>query len=52
MILYDYFRSTACYRVRLALEIKGIAYEKNPIHLLTMAVNKKAPPIIKLIRKN
>ncbi|MFT4059564.1 MAG: maleylacetoacetate isomerase [Legionella sp.] len=34
MKLYDYFRSTACYRVRIALNLKGIAYEKHAIHLL------------------
>ncbi|MCL9683975.1 maleylacetoacetate isomerase [Legionella maioricensis] len=34
MILYDYFRSTACYRVRIALNIKNIAYEKKEIHLV------------------
>ncbi len=25
--LYDYFRSSACYRVRIALNLKGIAYQ-------------------------
>ena len=34
MKLYDYFRSTACYRVRIALNLKGINYEKISIHLL------------------
>ncbi|CEG58213.1 maleylacetoacetate isomerase [Legionella fallonii] len=34
MILYDYFRSTACYRVRIALNIKNISYEKKEIHLV------------------
>lgn len=34
MKLYDYFRSTACYRVRIALNIKDIHYEKIPIHLV------------------
>lgn len=34
MKLYDYFRSTACYRVRIALNIKNIAYEKSNIHLI------------------
>lgn len=26
--LYDYFRSSACWRVRIALALKGLAYEK------------------------
>jgi len=34
MKLYDYFRSTAAYRVRIALNIKQINYEKIPINLL------------------
>jgi maleylacetoacetate isomerase len=33
MKLYDYYRSTACYRVRIALNIKNIHYEKIPVHL-------------------
>lgn len=34
MKLFDYFRSSASYRVRIALNIKGIDYEKEPIHLV------------------
>jgi len=33
-ILYDYYRSSAAYRVRIALNIKGIAYESRPVNLL------------------
>jgi len=33
-ILYDYFRSSACYRVRIALNLKGIAYQAVPVNLL------------------
>ena len=32
--LYSYFRSSAAYRVRIALNLKGIAYEMAPIHLV------------------
>src|SRR5271166_821740 len=34
MLLYDYFRSTAAYRVRIALNLKGIAYERTEVHLV------------------
>ena len=33
-ILYDYFRSSAAYRVRIALNLKGIDYESRAISLL------------------
>ena len=32
-ILYDYFRSSAAYRVRIALNLKGIEYESRQIDL-------------------
>ena len=32
-LLYDYFRSSAAYRVRIALNLKGIDYEQRPINL-------------------
>lgn len=34
MKLYDYFRSTASYRVRIALHHKGLSFEQHAIHLL------------------
>lgn len=34
MKLYSYFRSSAAYRVRIALNLKEIPYEYEPIHLL------------------
>ena len=33
-ILYDYYRSSAAYRVRIALNLKGIEYERRSINLL------------------
>jgi maleylacetoacetate isomerase len=35
--LFDYFRSSACYRVRIALNLKGIGYEAVPVNLLESA---------------
>ncbi len=34
MILYDYWRSTAAYRVRIALALKGFVVERRFVHLL------------------
>jgi maleylacetoacetate isomerase len=34
IIFYDYFRSSACYRVRIALNLKGVEYETRPVNLL------------------
>ena len=33
MQLYSYFRSSAAYRVRIALNLKGVTYDTVPIHL-------------------
>ncbi len=32
--LYTYFRSSASYRVRIALKLKGLAWEAVPVHLV------------------
>lgn len=34
MQLYTYFRSSAAYRVRIALHLKGLAFDSLPVHLL------------------
>ncbi|MCW4462566.1 maleylacetoacetate isomerase [Sphingomonas sp. BT-65] len=34
MILYDYFRSSAAYRVRIALNLKGVEHERRQVHLV------------------
>ena len=33
MELYNFFRSSASFRVRIALALKGLAYEYKPVHL-------------------
>ena len=32
-ILHDYYRSSAAYRVRIALNLKGVDYESRPVNL-------------------
>jgi maleylacetoacetate isomerase len=32
-VLYDYFRSSASYRVRIALNLQGVEYEQRPVNL-------------------
>jgi maleylpyruvate isomerase len=41
--LYSYFRSSAAYRVRIALNLKGIAYETAPVHLIKDGGHNKRP---------
>jgi maleylacetoacetate isomerase len=36
-VLHDYFRSSAAYRVRIALNLKGIAYHRETVNLLENA---------------
>lgn len=43
MKLYTYFRSSAAYRVRIALNLKGIAYEGVSIHLTKDGGQHKKP---------
>ena len=33
-ILHDYYRSSAAYRVRIALNLKGVEYESRPVNLV------------------
>jgi maleylpyruvate isomerase len=34
MKLYSYFRSSASFRVRIALALKGLSYDYMPVHLI------------------
>ena len=45
MILYDYFRSSAAYRVRIALNLKGLEAERRFIHL--RKGDQRAPEYLK-----
>src|SRR5580704_10706922 len=43
MKLYSYFRSSAAYRVRIALNLKGLAYETAPVHLVKDGGHNRRP---------
>jgi maleylacetoacetate isomerase len=42
VVLYDYFRSSASYRVRIALNLKGVEYEQRPVNLASGAQKDEA----------
>lgn len=57
MLLYGYFRSSAAYRVRIALNLKGLAYDQTFVHLARLeqlaegfaAINpQKLLPVLKV----
>jgi maleylpyruvate isomerase len=41
--LYSFFRSSAAYRVRIALNLKGIGYETQSVHLVKDGGHNKRP---------
>jgi maleylpyruvate isomerase len=41
--LYSFFRSSAAYRVRIALNLKGINFETAPVHLVKDGGHNKLP---------
>ncbi len=43
MILYDYWRSSASYRVRIALNLKGLKYQQTSVHLVRDGGEQKKP---------
>jgi maleylpyruvate isomerase len=43
MKLYTYFRSSAAFRVRAALNLKGLSYEAMPVHLLKDGGQQRLP---------
>ncbi|GMM68467.1 MAG: maleylacetoacetate isomerase [Pseudomonadota bacterium] len=46
--LYGYWRSTASYRVRIALNLKGVQYEYVPVHLVKEGGEQHAEPYSRL----
>ncbi|OZI61490.1 maleylacetoacetate isomerase [Bordetella genomosp. 11] len=48
MQLYSYFRSSAAYRVRIALNLKGLAYDYVPVHLLKDGGQQLKPEYLRL----
>lgn len=48
MKLYDYYRSSACYRVRIALNLKQLNYEKITVHLTDNGGEQHKPDYLKV----
>jgi len=43
LTLHDYWRSSACYRVRIALNLKGLGYAQTPVHLVRGGGEQHSP---------
>jgi maleylacetoacetate isomerase/maleylpyruvate isomerase len=48
LILFNYYRSSASYRVRCVLELKGLPYTYKPVHLLKGEGEQHSPEFLKL----
>ena len=46
--LYTYWRSSAAYRVRIALAVKGLEYESVPRHLVRGGGEQRRPDFLAL----
>ena len=46
MKLYTYFRSSAAYRVRIALNLKGVPYDMVPVHLTRDGGYQRKPEFV------
>ncbi len=44
--LYSYFRSSAAYRVRIALNLKGLAYDAVPVNLVKDGGHNRRPEFV------
>jgi len=48
LVLYGYWRSSASYRVRMALNLKRLEYQQRPVHLVRDGGQQKAPDYLAL----
>jgi len=48
VVMYSYFRSSASWRVRIALALKGIKYEYRAVHLLNNGGEQRSAEYVKL----
>ena len=48
MQLYNYFRSSASFRVRIAMNLKGLPFDYRPIHLVKHGGEQRAPEFLAL----
>ncbi len=48
LVLYSYYRSSAAYRVRIALNLKNLDYSIQPVHLLKNAGEQKCPGYLEI----
>lgn len=48
MKLYGYWRSTAAWRVRIALNLKGLAWQPVPVHLLRDGGEQRMPAYLEI----
>jgi len=48
MELYSFFRSAASFRVRIVMNLKGIAYETLPVHLFRNGGEHRQPAYLKI----
>jgi len=46
LTLYTYWRSSAAYRVRIALHLKGLAFDSVPVHLVQGGGEQHAPDYV------
>lgn len=48
LVLYDYYRSSASFRVRIALHLKGLAYQRSPVQLVRDGGEQHSAPYRRL----